>query len=61
MRDFNTTVTLSKTFFLQIVKLSSVGAEPLKRAELVKFALRAQTFCPAVYIDVSLQLSSLIC
>uniref|UniRef100_A0A3P8UP47 Zgc:112980 n=1 Tax=Cynoglossus semilaevis TaxID=244447 RepID=A0A3P8UP47_CYNSE len=32
-----------------------VDAVPLKRAELVRFALRVQTCCPAVSADVSLQ------
>lgn len=38
----------------------SVDAFPLKRAELVKFALRVQKCCSAVFSDVSLQHSSLL-
>lgn len=38
----------------------SAGAEPLRRVELVRFALRAQSYCPAVYTDVSTQTLTLL-
>lgn len=40
--------------------LSSVDAAPLKRPELVRFALRSQSCCSAVYVDVSSQLIFLL-
>ncbi len=41
--------------------LFSLGAVPLRRDELVKFALRVQRCCSAVFTDVSPQCSSVFC
>uniref|UniRef100_A0A665TYD4 Uncharacterized protein n=1 Tax=Echeneis naucrates TaxID=173247 RepID=A0A665TYD4_ECHNA len=45
---------------LWAITLFSVGATPLKRAELVKFALRVQRCSPGVFTDVGAQPASLL-
>lgn len=42
-----------KNFLVRSLTPSFVDAVPMKRAELVKFALRVQRCCSAVYTDVS--------